>query len=482
MISQWINSTKALVFSARRMIRKSVCRPATAAVSGVLAVFLLTAPRSIAMYNFDGQGMQTVVSGSVANASLYMNTLATWLNTPWNPAVGQPYNVPVSFALPPCGNIVNGRLILTLWGGEPQFTANLSVSVNSNALVVGGLNFGGTSDTNVSFSGTQPSVYGSGYGTWVVALPVSNSYLHTDGSSNLVSVTVTTTNEFDGRIFQVTLLSVYQQSALSNQFQYAIAEGSGDIYNAPSSGEVCSRTVALGGLSLPQVNSAAFQAVYIYGQEDENNLLVFNGVQLGGDDVANWVPPPDYGPSVVGFDVTPDVVSTNNSVVFDLCSADVPPPVVAQLDPEIAVLTASGPELSPWQQWQMLYFKCTGCPQAQPNADPYGKGISNTNQFLLGLNPTDPASFFGIIAISRASGTNTVKWNTSGGDLNAALFGGPTVITNIVQGSVGTAAGGYSNNFSDISGPMIILPPGNTVTNYPDASGTNRFYRIRLGP
>ena len=89
--------------------------------------------------------MQTVLSGTVANASLYMGTSATWTNMAWNPAVGQPYNVPVSFALPPCDNVVTGRLVLTLWGGTPDYTANLSVSVNSNALASGGLNFGSTS-------------------------------------------------------------------------------------------------------------------------------------------------------------------------------------------------------------------------------------------------------------------------------------------------------------------------------------------------
>ncbi|MGD0059256.1 MAG: hypothetical protein ABSD58_07545 [Verrucomicrobiia bacterium] len=144
------------------------------------------------------------------------------------------------------------------------------------------------------------------------------------------------------------------------------------------------------------------------------------------------------------------------------------------LDPSVVV--------PPFQQWQTNYFGCVSCPQSGPNADPLGKGISNTNQFLVGLNPTNPASVFRIIALSQVGGTNTVTWKTSGGDLNAASFNGPTVITNIVQGSVGAADGSYSNNFSDISGPLIIVPVGDTVTNYLDASGTNRFYRIRLGP
>jgi len=151
-----------------------------------------------------------------------------------------------------------------------------------------------------------------------------------------------------------------------------------------------------------------------------------------------------------------------------------------------SAMLAIPPAYTPFQNWQLQYFTCTNngtsCTQAAPNADPYGKGISNYNQFLAGLNPTNPASVFSIIAISQAGGTNTVTWKTSGGDPNAASFYGPTVITNIVQGSDGAANGGYSNNFSDISSPLIIVPPGDTVTNYPDASGTNRFYRIRLGP
>jgi hypothetical protein len=111
-----------------------------------------------------------------------------------------------------------------------------------------------------------------------------------------------------------------------------------------------------------------------------------------------------------------------------------------------------------------------------------GTGFSALQDFLAGLDPTNPASAFRIIAINQSGGTNTVTWQTSGGDVNASSFGGPTVITNIVQGSVGSPSGGYSNNFSDISGPLIIVPAGNTVTNYPDTSGTNQFYRIRLGP
>ncbi len=114
--------------------------------------------------------------------------------------------------------------------------------------------------------------------------------------------------------------------------------------------------------------------------------------------------------------------------------------------------------------------------------DPDGTGLTALQDYLAGLDPTNPASAFRIIAISQAGGTNTLTWKTSGGDLNAASFGGPTVITNIVQGTAGMSDGSYSNDFSDISGALIIVPAGDTVTNYADASGTNGYYRIRLGP
>jgi len=126
--------------------------------------------------------------------------------------------------------------------------------------------------------------------------------------------------------------------------------------------------------------------------------------------------------------------------------------------------------MDPYGWWASNYFGCAACPQAQPGADPLGKGISNTNQFLLGLNPTNPASVFRITSVVSQGGTNTITWSTAG------------VRTNVVQGAVGAAGGGYSNNFSDVSGSIIIPIVGDTTTNYTDQSGTNEYYRIRLGP
>jgi hypothetical protein len=131
----------------------------------------------------------------------------------------------------------------------------------------------------------------------------------------------------------------------------------------------------------------------------------------------------------------------------------------------------------PFVTWQYQYFTSEELDNpafSGPNADPLGKGISNTNQFLVGLNPTNPASVFGIISGVSTGANFVITWKTAG------------IRTNVLQATNGRLGVGYSNNFQDISGPIIINVVGDTTTNYTDVGGaTNRpvrFYRIRLGP
>ncbi|HTS18204.1 MAG TPA: glycosyl hydrolase family 28 protein [Verrucomicrobiae bacterium] len=136
------------------------------------------------------------------------------------------------------------------------------------------------------------------------------------------------------------------------------------------------------------------------------------------------------------------------------------------------------PPLDPFVAWQLAWFGCTNlalCPQAAPGADPYGKGISNTNQFLVGLNPTNPASVFQILSVAPETNNDMViTWATGAGP------------TNIVQAGAGNAAGSYSTNFTDISGPLSIPGIGDVTNTFHDPDGAtnnpSRYYRIRLGP
>lgn len=130
--------------------------------------------------------------------------------------------------------------------------------------------------------------------------------------------------------------------------------------------------------------------------------------------------------------------------------------------------------ITPFQAWQLQFFGCTNCSQAQGGADSDGDGMSNTNEFLSGTNPTNSLSALRIISAVRQGDDMAVTWTTAGDH------------TNRVQASAGDATSGYSNNFVDISGPIGIDGSGDVMTNYVDEGGvTNRpfrYYRIRLVP
>ncbi|MGD0650215.1 MAG: fibronectin type III domain-containing protein [Verrucomicrobiia bacterium] len=130
--------------------------------------------------------------------------------------------------------------------------------------------------------------------------------------------------------------------------------------------------------------------------------------------------------------------------------------------------------LTPFQSWQQQYFGCTTCLQAAADADPDGDGQNNLTEFLAGTDPTNSMSGLRIIGVTQEGDNVRVAWTTAGGRTNA------------VQATAGDVEVGYTTNFIDISGPIIILGNGDTTTNYVDVGGaTNapaRYYRIRLVP
>ena len=136
------------------------------------------------------------------------------------------------------------------------------------------------------------------------------------------------------------------------------------------------------------------------------------------------------------------------------------------------------PPLTAFQAWQLQYFGSTNCALCGGDADFDGDGLSNTNEFLAGSNPTNPASLFRIMSAalqSTQSKNMVISWMTAGGR------------TNTVQATAGAANGSYAtNSFVDISPPIVMPGSGDATTNYVDVGGaTNfpaRYYRVRLVP
>jgi hypothetical protein len=142
----------------------------------------------------------------------------------------------------------------------------------------------------------------------------------------------------------------------------------------------------------------------------------------------------------------------------------------------------------PFTAWQDHYFTPAelGTPTfSGPNADPLGKGMSNTNQFLAGFNPTNSAAYLHIISIAKETNNNVVM-TYLGANGDTTYSDGPSSRTNVLEFTTGTATGSYTNNFTS-TGQTNILSGGTglgVVTNMTDSGGAtnkpSRYYRVRV--
>jgi hypothetical protein len=115
--------------------------------------------------------------------------------------------------------------------------------------------------------------------------------------------------------------------------------------------------------------------------------------------------------------------------------------------------------LTPFQNWQLLYFHCINCPQAAADADPDGDGFTNLEEFQAGTDPTIPnSSPLQITATAQQGMDILLTWTT------------PEGRTRVVLATAGPSSSHFSN-FTDLS--PIIVPNGDglTSTHHLDAGG-----------
>jgi len=168
--------------------------------------------------------------------------------------------------------------------------------------------------------------------------------------------------------------------------------------------------------------------------------------------------------------VTKLAVSTNYTDVYNFLASVAPPP-------------------DPFTAWQNNYFtagELTNPSFSGPGADPFGKGMSNTNQFLAGFNPTNAAAYLHIISISKTNSGTDIRVDYLGASGDNTYSPGFTSRTNVLEFTAGTAGSYNSNNFAS-TGQTNILSGGiglGTLANMVDPGGAtnvpSRYYRVRV--
>ncbi len=360
-------------------------------------------------------------------------------------AGGQTTTVTVAFA-PGSAATFNGSVIFTSDGGN-----------STNAVSGVGLTPGSIAVTPATLD----------FGTLATGTTAQASFVVTNSGGTAVSNGMSTV---DGGPFTIVSGGAFSLPGFGTtnvvvQFAPVTLDGfTNAVIVATANGGTATNTVSGTGADLPVASFSATPTVgpvplTVNFTDNSTGTIDSNFWDFGDGGTTNFAAPTNVQYTYANPGVyTVTLIASNSDGISTLVSNN--------------LITA----MDPYTWWASNYFGCATCPQAQPNADPLGKGMSNTNQFLAGVNPTNGASALRIISAVRQTTDVLVTWTTAGGRTNA------------VQATTGGANGSYTTNFVDITAwPHIIIDgSGDVTTNYVDIGGAtntpSRFYRIRLVP
>jgi hypothetical protein len=147
---------------------------------------------------------------------------------------------------------------------------------------------------------------------------------------------------------------------------------------------------------------------------------------------------------------------------------------------------AAAPPTDPFANWESHYYPGGG-PNSAPGADPLGKGMSNTNQFLAGFNPLNASAYLHITSISKTNGGTDIRVDYLGASGDNTYSPGFAFRTNVLEFSAGIGGGNYSTNGFASTGITQVLSNGTglgTLSSMVDPGGAtnvpSRYYRVRV--
>ena len=409
------------------------------------------------------------------------------MNQAWNPAGGNLYQpVSTTFTLPPCDGIDFSRLYLDVWGGTPDYTATVNVSVNGRPLPT--INVGGTDDSNPTYNAAATCAYGSGYGIWQLAIGGVSSLLNTNGSANTVTWTVDDPNgQFDGRTYCASLVTVYTSNSLNQTLDYDLAEADGAMQKNGYSGQPSSRTLTISGVNTSNVTGATYYAGYTLGSKISSNTLSFNGTLLGPNpNAVAQSPATGYGGCLVSSNVAA-ILSGTNTVQYSLTMPN--GPTSYYLRANIGLLAVTHPlQISGTQSTSIWASAISGSWSRSEN---WIGGVPDAVDAAAVINASTTASLtvtldspetVGVLILGnspstnvgytlKGSGSNTLTFNNAPNDALITVTNGshvieaPVVLADdlVVSGSgtldfdgASTITGGFSLTMNGAGGTLIL--------------------------
>ncbi len=123
----------------------------------------------------------------------------------------------------------------------------------------------------------------------------------------------------------------------------------------------------------------------------------------------------------------------------------------------------------PFAWWRLQYFGTNSSARTAPGGDYTGTGMSNTNKFMAGFNPTNAAAYLHVISIVEQSvaGTNSVVVTYLGANGDNTYAPGIASRTNVLDYMTGDANGNYTNGGWQNTGLTNILSGGNGLARSP---------------
>ena len=440
----------------------------------ILAAICALSVPAWAGYMLQGYDLEVVQSGQ----GLPHAGISYQMNQAWNEAGGNAYQpVTTTFTLPSCNNIDFARLYLDMWGGTPDNTANVGVSVNGQSLPT--IYIGGTNDSNPTYNAAETCVYGSGYGMWQLAIGGVGGLLNTNGSANTVTWTVSDPNgQFDGRTYCASLVTVYTNNTLNQTLDYNLAEADGAMQKNGYTGQPSSRTLTISGVNTANVTGATYYAGYTLGSQISSNTLSFNGTFLGANpnEVAQSA---GYGGCLVSSNVA-TILSGTNTVQYSLTMPN--SPTSYYLRANIGLLAVTHP-LAAESVWAAAvsgsWSKTSNWTGGVPDAAGAGAVIDVATSAALTITLDAPETV-GTLVLGNSqsgslgytllgSGSNTLTFDNSPSNTPITLAGGSHVIDapviladNLVVSGSGKLAFGESSSIAGdhsltLNGPEATL-------------------------